>query len=279
MYCRCNPTDDELRRAEREAATGDPLAAQRYQLLLSRTGDPGAIITVMLTSLLEKLNDWASRDGRSILRGHHSFDWHGEHRFEKFCMWVSSVRWDEESSCYQLRWEQTIEIDEEPYEALEKKIQDIRLLRPVNEVKVEIEIAPPPSDNSHHGKCAKCGRGTDRVTEPSSRGLCYDCQYGQREIISPPNASVNYINCEWYPELIRAGSSWHSGWHEYHRPVARAHPLFEIEQIILQHLGTSVASGGPAHPWSAMFTQSSPWPRRPGTRFGRQDGPTDRLVP
>lgn len=31
---------------------------------------------------------------------------------------------------------------------------------------------------AHHGNCRRCGVGTDRVTEPGSNGMCYQCQYG-----------------------------------------------------------------------------------------------------
>jgi hypothetical protein len=256
MYCR-NP-DEELRRVEREAASGDPLAAERLQLLRARAGDPEAIITVMLRNLIEKLNAWASRDGRSILRGDYSFTWPGEHPFEKLCWGTSLIGWTEEGAC-QLRWQQEIAIDDEYYDDLQDQIQDIRLLRPVNEVEVNIEIAPPLV-GTHHGKCSRCGRGTDRVNEPAARGLCYDCQYGPR-LVTTPNASINYIRCEWRPELIRAGSSWHSGWLEYHRVVDEVHPLFELVNLISQHLGIMGIEG--------IGTTRA-------IHFMRQEGPTDR---
>ena len=258
MYCRCNP-DEELRRVEREAASGDPLAAERLQLLRARTGDPRAMITVMLQNLLEILNAWASKDGRSILRGKHSFAWPGEHPFEKLCWGTALVGWTEEGAC-QLRWQQEIAIDDEHYDDLQDQIQDIRLLRPVNEVEVNIEITP--LIGTHHGKCSRCGRGTDRVNEPAARGLCYDCQYEPRPVIAPTNASINYIRCEWRPELIRAGSSWHSGWSEYHRAVDEVHPLFELVNLVSQHLGVAGTDG-------IGMTR--------GTHFMRQSGPTDRL--
>jgi len=65
LYCRCNP-DEELRRTERLAASGDPLAIQRLQLLRARAGASGSLVMVALKELLTKLNTWAIHDGRSI---------------------------------------------------------------------------------------------------------------------------------------------------------------------------------------------------------------------
>lgn len=272
MYCRCNP-DEEIRRAERLAAKGDPAAIQRLQQLQTRAGDPDAIMMVTLHGLLEKLNAWASKDGRSILRGEHHFQWPGEHPFSKHCFGTNSVtrvaiEGDPPGDfCYQLRWEQTIAIDEDQLDELQDQIQDIRLLRPINDVKVDIELSLPSAKTSHHGRCARCGRGTDRVNEPQARGLCYDCQYGLQPVLTVSNTTVNYvyIKCGWQPELIRAGASWHAGWSEYHRPIPGSHPLLEVLAIIEQHL--SVPSN-----WAAQTSDSVT-----DLELLRQDGPADAL--
>lgn len=214
MYCRCNP-DDELRRLEREAAGGDRVANRKMYVARARTGDIDAQIRTLLWSLADALEEWVNRDGRIPLRGEHTIEIEGEPSYRNLFHYQSEVYFNVQTNMYHLRWTTHFEIDDEHLDEWQQTLKDQRLLRPFNELEIEVRLTTLLEDFI----------GTSIAT------------------VSPtvlPGVFVDTVTCEFRPALIRVGPTYHSGWEPY--PFIRwrddpdPHPIFEVINILRRHL-------------------------------------------